>query len=584
MIFLTKKNFPVLLASYTVASISHTTAQQVLGQNQNEESHGVLRGGRFGNGSRKSYIPSNMISPVDDRIIRTKEKTKRLLKLGHGSTNDETIRVMIDCHDKEDYLSCKERILYSIPESGVIRLTHYLDLTNAWAAEVKDMSTLNKLDDDVQLDRPRETLHIKESIQVHRKLQSTSQSTPYGIQLVKAKEVWDQYNIKGENVRVCVMDTGVNRDHPDLDQLFGYDGNELVQPWWRDVDGHGTHVAGTIVANDNNLGVVGVAPGAEVFVARVFSTNGFFYSSNIITALQVCKDGGAQIISMSLGGPESVPYEQQAYKDLYEKFNIVTVAASGNTGGYDFLYPAAYDHVISVASVNRYGSRSTFSTRNSKVNVAAPGESILSTWENGSYATVSGTSMACPHVSGVVALMLSSNPSATPAQIFSVLASSSENPNTTGSDSNIGHGLVNALAAVEAISSYSNNNGTPNDGNNNIEDDIDDSSESDDSGSTDIDSSCVELVITLRTDRYASDTSHWLQSGNEYLFYQNDFDSFETYRQTACVDPLVCTTYNIRDSFGDGINGEGTEIKYGGIVEYSGGDFGVGGIKEIGSC
>jgi len=343
-------------------------------------------------------------------------------------------------------------------------------------------------------------------------------------------------------------------------------------------------VAGTIVANDNNLGVVGVAPGAEVFVARVFSTNGLFYSSNIITALQVCKDGGAQIISMSLGGPESVPYEQQAYKDLYEKFNIVTVAASGNTGGYDFLYPAAYDHVISVASVNRYGSRSTFSTRNSKVNVAAPGESILSTWENGSYATVSGTSMACPHVSGVVALMLSSNPSATPAQIFSVLASSSENPNTTGSDSNIGHGLVNALAAVEAISSYSNNNGTPNEGNNNIEDDIDDSSESDDSGSTDIDSSCVELVITLRTDRYASDTSHWLQSGNEYLFYQNDFDSFETYRQTACVDPLVCTTYNIRDSFGDGINGEGTEIKYGGIVEYSGGDFGVGGIKEIGSC
>lgn len=579
MIFLARKIFFVFLASYTVAAIGDTNAQQVLGQDQNKESHGVLRGGRFGNGSRKSYIPSNMISPAVDGM---KEKIN-FSKLGHGSTNDEIIHVMIDCRDKEDDLSCKERIFSSIPEGGVIRLTHYLELPNAWAAEVKDMSTLNKLDD-VQLDRPRETLHIKESIQVHRKLQSSSQSTPYGIQLVKAKEVWERYNIKGENVRVCVMDTGVNRDHPDLDQLFGYDGNALVQPWWRDVDGHGTHVSGTIAANDNNLGVVGVAPGAEIFVARVFSTNGLFYSSNIITALQVCKDGGAQIISMSLGGPESVPYEQQAYKDLYEKFNIVTVAASGNTGGYDFLYPAAYDHVISVASVNRYRTRSTFSTRNSKVNVAAPGESILSTWENGSYATVSGTSMACPHVSGVVALMLSSNPSATTAQIFSALASSSENPNTTGSDSNIGHGVVNALAAVEAISSYSNNNGTPNEGSNDIEDDIDDSSENNDSGSNGIDSNCVELVITLRTDRYASDISHWLQSGTEYLFYQNDFDSFETYRQTACVDPLVCTTYNIRDSFGDGISGEGTEIKYGGIVEYSGGNFGVGGIKEIGNC
>jgi serine protease len=137
-------------------------------------------------------------------------------------------------------------------------------------------------------------------------------------------------------------------------------------------------VSGTIAASDNNQGVVGVAPGAEIFTARVFSTSGQFFSSNIITALQVCKDGGAQVISMSLGGPDSVSYEQQAYKDLYEKFNIITVAASGNTGGYDFLYPAAYDHVISVASVNWKGNRSSFSTRNSKVDVAAPGESIVS--------------------------------------------------------------------------------------------------------------------------------------------------------------------------------------------------------------
>lgn len=173
------------------------------------------------------------------------------------------------------------------------------------------------------------------------------------------------------------MDTGVNRDHPDLDQLFGYDGNELVSPWWRDTDGHGTHVTGTIAATDNERGVVGVAPGAEIFTARVFSTNGQFFSSNIITALQVCKDGGAQVISMSLGGPDLVSYERQAYEDLYEKFGIVTVAASGNTGTYTNIYPAAYDHVISVASVNWNRERSRFSTANSNVNVAAPGESIV---------------------------------------------------------------------------------------------------------------------------------------------------------------------------------------------------------------
>merc|ERR1712032_317304 len=277
------------------------------------------------------------------------------------------------------------------------------------------------------------------------------------------------------------------------------------------------------------------------------------------TALQACKDGGAQIISMSLGGYGSVSYEQQAYKDLYEKFNIVTVAASGNTGGYNAIYPAAYDHVISVASVNSNGDRSSFSTRNSKVDVAAPGESILSTWEDGTYATTSGTSMSCPHVSGVIALMLSYNPSATPSQIYSALTSSSENANTNGSDSDIGYGVVNALAAVGAISTNSNN-GVPNEN----------------------ESNCIEIIITLRTDRFASDTSHWLQSGTENLFYQNDFDNLQTYRESVCVDPLVCTTYNIRDSCGDGISGEGLEIKVGGVVEYSGGDFGVAGIKEIG--
>merc|ERR1711937_333120 len=276
-------------------------------------------------------------------------------------------------------------------------------------------------------------------------------------------------------------------------------------------------------------------------------------------------------ISMSLGGPYAVSYERQAYTDLHEKFGIVTDAASGNTGGTQFLYPASYNNVISVGSVNWNYDRSSFSTRDSKVDVAAPGSSVLSTWGSGGYASISGTSMSCPHVSGVVALMLSANPSATPAQVFSALETSSENPNTSGRDDDMGYGIVNALAAVEEILKYNEGDGNQNSPSN---------SNSNSSGGSNSDNSdCVELVITLKTDLRGSDTYHWLQSGSEYLFYEQSFASLQTYQQTACLDPRKCSAYNIRDRFGDGIRGEGVEIKYDGEVVYQGGDFGIGGVK-----
>mmetsp|Transcript_13777 Transcript_13777/g.29031 ORF Transcript_13777/g.29031 Transcript_13777/m.29031 type:complete len:595 (-) Transcript_13777:96-1880(-) len=594
MVLSARFSLSILLASHLIQIGDATNSIQLLDENRNDRTEtptGLLRGGRFGGTGKKPIIPrsNNGMEDARDQMIEP-------LYFGNmnrgtptnSSSSNKLKHVIISCKPEEDEFSCKKRILDAVPKDSIgrFRLINYLQLSNAYAAEITDddTSVLDSLEGDVFADPPRETMHIKDSVKVHRRLQSSSgQVLPYGIEMVKAMDVWEKYKVKGENVRVCVMDTGVNRDHPDLaaQRLLGYDGNELVQPWWRDIDGHGTHVTGTIAASDNSKGVVGVAPGAEIFSARVFSTNGEFFSSNIITALQVCKDAGANVISMSLGGPQAIYYEQQAYEDLHDKYGIVTVAASGNTGGYDLMYPAAYDKVISVGSVGYDRGHSSFSTRNSKVDVAAPGSGILSTWENGSYATVSGTSMACPHVSGVVALMLSSNPSATPAQIFTALEKTSENPRSSGRDDNIGHGIVNALAAVEEISNYSSDDDAvgKNNGNN-------DSNASGSSGSNNDNnnSGCVEVVINLRTDRYGSETSHWMQTGTTYLFYQDGFDSFESYRETACVDPTLCTVYNIRDEFGDGIKGEGLEIRYGGEMVYTGGDFGVGGIKYLGNC
>merc|ERR1712174_44359 len=133
------------------------------------------------------------------------------------------------------------------------------------------------------------------------------------------------------------------------------------------------------------------------------------------------------------------------------------------------------------------------------------------------------------------------------------------------------------------MESSGGNSGSSSNSNNNSNNssNSDNSNNSNNSSST---SDCVELVITLRTDRYAADTSHWLQEGNKYIFYDNTFRSFRTYVETACIDPSVCSQYNVRDTFGDGISGEGVEIKYDGEVVYQGGDFGVGGVKFLGAC
>jgi len=601
MMFVNKLFLSTLFVSHA-AAIGGVSKQA----GQVEENTGPLRG-RMSSDGKQSIIAQAVTIPERENVAHVEVLsvgTKNLVNNGSQTVYDDNSGIkhmIIACKDGEEELVCKKRILDAISTDSrqKFRLNTYLTMINAYAAEFNgSISILTALDaGDIHVDPPRETMHIKESIQIQRNLQG-GQAIPYGIVMIKAMNVWDEYNNKGENVRICVIDTGVNRDHPDLDEdrMFGYDGNELVQPWYRDVDGHGTHVSGIIAASDNNEGVVGVAPGAEIFTARVFSTNGQFYSSNVITALQVCKDAGAKVISMSLGGPDSLSYEKQAYTDLHEKYGIVTVSASGNDGGTNYSYPASYDNVISVSSVNWDYERSSFSTRNNKVDVAAPGSRILSTYENRGYALVSGTSMSCPHVSGVVALMLNANPSATPAQIFKALETSSENPNTTERDNDMGYGIVNALAAVKEISKINNsidigsgsgnNNGNNNGssgntggtGNNNNGG----SASNNNAGSSDSD--CVQLVITLKTDKFGSDTSHWLKEGSQFLFYFNSFDSYSTYQETACIDPKLCSEYNIRDAFGDGISGEGLEVKYGGEVVYEGGDWGIGGVKYLGAC
>jgi len=382
----------------------------------------------------------------------------RLVGRNHHGPNMENralgeanmIRVMIAC-GVETKIDCMERILASVPD-GAVDFIHYLETANAYAVYL-DEQYLDHVQG-VQSDPTRRHQHRPDSKEKPR-IRTSSQEIPAGVHMVKAPQVWEKYEVKGEDVLVCVIDTGVNRDHPDLDleRLSGFDGaGGLVTPWWRDSDGHGTHVVGTIAAKDNTKGLVGVAPKVDVYAVRIVaSEDDEIYSSDMVAALEICRASGAQVVSMSLGGLESSVMEEATLKAFFENDDIVAVAAAGDTGGDDLVYPAAYNFVLSVAAVDQGGNRASFSTWNDMVDISAPGVSVLSTWADGTYLSMSGTDMACPHVTGVVALMLSVDPYLSPSQVFETLKATAVNPNDWEWDMYYGSGIVNALAAVDSV-------------------------------------------------------------------------------------------------------------------------------------
>ena len=270
------------------------------------------------------------------------------------------------------------------------------------------------------------------------------------------------YN-KGNAVTVCVVDTGIDYTHPELSPNYagGIDYvNNDSDPM--DDNGHGTHVSGTIAAVLNGVGVVGVAPEADLIVAKVLNSAGSGSYSNVIAGINWCVDNHAKVISMSLGGSSGSTALKTAVDTAYAN-NVLVVAAAGNSGNFkgkgdNVGYPAKYDSVIAVAATTTSNTRASWSSTGPAVELSAPGVGIKSTWLGGGYNTISGTSMATPHVSGTAALVFFSNethyPSTnhdgiwTSAEVRSVLDGTAQDLGATGRDNLYGYGLVRADLAV----------------------------------------------------------------------------------------------------------------------------------------
>jgi thermitase len=243
--------------------------------------------------------------------------------------------------------------------------------------------------------------------------------TLYGLNRIKAPAAWEKAKGKA-SVLVAVVDTGIDYDHPDLAGAV-VKGPDIVN---RDNDpkddhGHGTHCAGTIGAIANGKGIVGVAYGVKILGVKVLSGKGDGSQDGVAEGINAAVKNGARVISLSLGGPDS-----RTMRDAIAaatKKGVLCVAAAGNDGNKNPVYPGADPDAIGVGSSDANDKRSYFSSYGNTVDIAAPGSNIYSLGLGGKYKTMSGTSMATPHVAGAAGLLLSARPDLTVSQLRQLL-------------------------------------------------------------------------------------------------------------------------------------------------------------------
>ena len=300
-------------------------------------------------------------------------------------------------------------------------------------------------------------------------MQALAQTLPWGVDRVDA-EVAHANGEVGEGADIAIVDTGIDDDHPDLQGNLGegkafvscgtggytgscyfYGNSNACNYAWSDDNDHGTHCAGIANAVDNSQGVVGVSTQATLHAVKVLDCSGSGSFSDIAAGVEYVANQGWDVASMSLGGSSGSSALRDAVQYAQNQ-GVLLVAAAGNSGQCTDCvgYPAKYPEVMAVASTNKNDNQSSFSSQGPEVEIAAPGSNIYSTVPGG-YNTFSGTSMACPHVSGAGGQLMANGQSNDSAR--STLKNTAED---VGLSENVsGSGLLDVAAALGFDSSDS---------------------------------------------------------------------------------------------------------------------------------
>lgn len=283
-------------------------------------------------------------------------------------------------------------------------------------------------------------------------------SDQWGLKTIQAPLAWD-ITSGSSGVKIAIVDTGIDKDHPDLspkvDSWINYSSSRSSD----DLYGHGTHVAGIAAAITNNgLGVAGTGFNTHLLSVKVLDDSGSGYTSSIANGITWAANNGARVINLSLGGGSTSKTLEDAINYAWNN-NVVVVCAAGNDGKSLALYPAYYQNCIAVAVTDENDQKTSWSNYGSWVDVAAPGLDIYSTLTNHkskmtstrNYGYASGTSMATPFVAGLAGLIFGENPSLTNVQVRSIIENTSDKISGTGTYWVFGR--INAYSAVLGFSS-----------------------------------------------------------------------------------------------------------------------------------
>ncbi len=291
------------------------------------------------------------------------------------------------------------------------------------------------------------------------KAKESQSNMGWGLKRLEITEFWKATDNKGEDITIAILDTGISPTHPEFDysnitRINILNGDSIAE----DTNGHGSHVAGIIAAQGKKT--TGASPMARLLIIKIAETLDGWEIDNVVKGLQHAIDAHVDIISIS-GEFSELEIKLESLKKKIEEATakgIITIASAGNNFNDDPVdsYPAAFDECISVGSIKQDGSRADSSSRSTKLDVVAPGEEIFSTWTGEGYKFDSGTSMATPLVSGIVAVLKSYGKrklgrNLTPEEIQVILNKSAEDAGEKGFDTSYGYGIIHPMQAYKML-------------------------------------------------------------------------------------------------------------------------------------